>query len=86
MQEIVTDFLILCKNVLVSCVTCVRGSALPWIEAELGCMPGPSAADASEMMFSVENLVFGAGDSESCFSLVLSTHWSKKHQDNLVVC
>lgn len=47
---------------LVSCVTCVSGSALPWIEAELGYMPGPSTADASEMMFSVESLVFGAGD------------------------
>lgn len=54
-------------------VTCVSGSALPWIEAELGCVPCPSTADASEMMFSVESLFFGAGDSESCFSLVLNT-------------
>lgn len=62
----------------------MSGSALPWIEGELSCVPGPSAADPSGM-FSGQSLVYGAWESESWFLPVWNPS-SLKHEASRQPC
>lgn len=80
-----TDVLLSCKNVLVSCVTCESSPALPWVEGELSCVRSPSSADAGNVVFSQESGLCGRRIWILVFSDALF-YCSMKPQDNLVVC